>query len=76
MSVGRPTIQYKYNINNTIQIILGAEAAPGGGMEVRDDGKCLIRSFILVKSFYFMHGGTHGTPPLASAGRAPLVLSP
>ena len=42
-------------------------------MEVRDDGKCLIRSFILVKSFYPCIVAHMVPLPLPSAGRAPLL---
>ena len=80
MSVGRTPISVINSFSPVwpyaIQIILVADATSWVGMDVCDDGNCLIRSIILVKSCYpciVAHIVAH---PVAFAGHTPLVLSP
>ena len=79
MSAGRTPISVINSFSPVwpyaIQIILVADATSWGVMEVRDDGKCLIRSFILVKSCYPCMVAHIVPLPVAFAGRAPLALS-
>ena len=80
MSAGRTPISVINSFSPVwpyaIQIILVADATSWGGMDVRDDGNCLIRSFILVKSCYPYIVVYIVPNPVAFAGRTPLVLSP